>query len=87
MIVKHGQAKRFGGLARLGISIVAEIILSTLLAPLRMWFHSKFVLMTLLRKTIQWNAQQRTASGTTWSEALRTHGVATLFAGSRPFRG
>lgn len=38
------------------------------------------VLMTLLGRPIKWNAQQRTASGTTWSEALRAHGVATLFA-------
>lgn len=31
---------------------------------------------------IQWNAQQRTASGTTWLEAARAHGWATLIAGS-----
>jgi len=80
LIVKRGQAKRFGGVACLATSIVLEIILSTLLAPLRMWLHSKFVLLTLLGRPIKWNAQQRTASGTTWVEALRAHGVATLFA-------
>ena len=80
LIVKRGQAKRFGGVACLATSIVLEIILSTLLAPLRMWFHAKFVLLTLLGRPIKWNAQQRTASGTTWSEALRAHGVATLLA-------
>jgi membrane glycosyltransferase len=80
-IVERGAANQFGGPARLGMSIVLEIILSTLLAPLRMWFHSKFVLLTLFGRTIKWNAQQRAASGTSWSEALRAHGVATLFAG------
>jgi membrane glycosyltransferase len=80
LIVKRGQAKRFGGVACLATSIVLEIILSTLLAPLRMWFHAKFVLLTLLGRPIKWNAQQRTASGTTWFEALRAHGVATLLA-------
>jgi len=80
-IVERGAANQFGGPARLGMSIVLEIILSTLLAPLRMWFHSKFVLLTLFGRTIKWNAQQRAASGTSWSEALRAHGVGTLFAG------
>ena len=79
LIVKHGAAKAYGGAARLGMGIAVEIIFSTLLAPLRMWFHSKFVLLTLLGRTIRWNAQQRAASGTRWSEALRAHAVSTLF--------
>jgi membrane glycosyltransferase len=66
--------------ACLATSIALEIILSMLLAPLRMWLHSKFVLLPLLGRPIKWNAQQRTASGTTWAEALRAHGVATLSA-------
>ena len=80
LIGKCGEAKRFGGVIALGVSILFEVILSTLLAPLRMWFHSKFVLLTLIGRPIRWNAQQRTGNGTGWREAARAHGVATLFA-------
>ena len=80
LIVKRRQAKYFGGSTRLALSIGLEIVLSTLLAPLRMWFHSKFVLLTLFGRPIKWNAQQRTANRTTWSEAFRAYGIATFFA-------
>src|SRR5438093_9378488 len=45
LIVKNGAAPCFGGPLRLCIGIVLEILISILLAPLRMWFHSKFVLL------------------------------------------
>ena len=80
LLVKSGEAKRFGGIVALGMSILCEIVLSTLLAPLRMWFHAKFVLLTLMGRPINWNVQQRTACATRWAEALRAHGLATLSA-------
>jgi membrane glycosyltransferase len=80
LILKNREAKRFGGIAALAISIVSEIILSTFLAPLRMWFHCKFVLLTLIGRPIKWTAQQRAANGMPWQEAVRAHGVATLVA-------
>jgi membrane glycosyltransferase len=81
LIVKNNHAKYFGGIGSLGASIVCEIILSTLLAPLRMWFHCKFVLLTLTGRPIKWNAQQRAASCTRWVEAIRAHAFATTIAG------
>ena len=42
----------------------------TLMAPIRMWFHSKFVLLTLLGRQIKWTAQRRNDSETSWREAL-----------------
>ena len=45
-----------------------------------MWLHTKFVLLTLIRRPIKWNAQQRADTGTDWSEAARAHGPATLTA-------
>lgn len=80
LILKGREAKRFGGVMALGLGIFIEIILSTLLAPLRMWFHSKFVLLTLIGRKIKWDSQQRDGSGTGWSEAVRVHGPASLFA-------
>jgi membrane glycosyltransferase len=81
LLAGHGELKRFGGAGALGLGILCEILLSTLVAPLRMWFHCKFVLMTLIGRPIKWNAQQRATNGTTWSEAAQVHGGSTLITG------
>jgi membrane glycosyltransferase len=57
--------------------MILEIVLSTLLAPVRMWFHSKFVLTTLLGRQIRWGPQRRADDRTRWSEALRFHSIST----------
>ena len=80
LIVRNHGAGQFGGITALGASIVGEIILSSLLAPLRMWFHCKFVLLTLIGRPIKWGAQERAASRPLWSEAVRVHGFATAVA-------
>lgn len=80
LIVRAGKTRHFGGLGALAASIAVEIVLSTLLAPLRMWFHSKFVFLTLIGRRIKWNAQRRAATGTQWLEALRAHGTCTVVA-------
>jgi membrane glycosyltransferase len=45
-----------------------------------MWFHSKFVLLTLLGRRITWGAQRRDDNETHWSDAIRRHGVCTVVA-------
>ena len=45
-----------------------------------MWFHTKFILSTLIRRPIKWNARQRAGAGTGWNEAARAHGPAVLTA-------
>ena len=57
-----------------------EIFVSTLLAPVRMWFHSKFVFLTLMGRQIKWGPQCRTSNETGWIEAVRLHGISTLLA-------
>ncbi|WP_124949827.1 glucans biosynthesis glucosyltransferase MdoH [Sulfuriferula thiophila] len=73
----HG-AENFGGAGRLGVSMFIETIFSVLLAPIRMLFHTGFVLSTLLGRGIQWKSPLRENSETDWSEALRRHGWHTL---------
>ncbi|MCC8189353.1 MAG: glucans biosynthesis glucosyltransferase MdoH [Planctomycetes bacterium] len=63
----------FGGTLRLAASAGGELILSTLLAPVRMIYHSLFVVTTLLGFTVRWNTQNRDARSTTWLQALRFH--------------
>lgn len=71
-------AKSFGGWLRLSISMVIETIFSAMLAPIRMLFHTGFVLNTLLGRGIHWKSPPRENSETSWGEALRRHGWHTL---------
>jgi len=80
LILKNRECAGFGGVLRLGASIALEIVFSSLMAPIRMWFHSKFVLLTLLGRQIKWTAQRRNDSETSWREALEHHGFSALFA-------
>lgn len=80
LIVLKGRTRLFGGFPKLILSIIVEIILSTLLAPIRMLFHSKFVFITLLGQKIGWGPQQRDDRGTGWLEAIRFHGFGMVFA-------
>ncbi|MBN2427326.1 MAG: glucans biosynthesis glucosyltransferase MdoH [Deltaproteobacteria bacterium] len=80
LIAIKGRGKEFGGYFRLGLSILGEVVLSTLLAPIRMMFHTKFVLTTLMGRPSGWGRQQRDDLGTSWWEAVRFHWGGTLFA-------
>jgi membrane glycosyltransferase len=78
LIVRAGRSAQFGSLPNLVTSVVLEIVFSTLLAPVRMWFHSKFVLLTVLGRQISWSAQVRTDAETRWRDAVRQHGISTV---------
>lgn len=80
LILIQGRRKLFGGFFGLTGSIVTEVILSTLLAPVRMLFHSKYVFLTLLGMGIGWGTQQRDDEGTSFWDAFRFHGGGTLLA-------
>jgi len=71
-------ATLFGGPLRLALSAIMEMVTSMLLAPVRMLFHTKFVLASLSGWGIQWKSPAREDSETSWSEALRRHGLHTL---------
>jgi membrane glycosyltransferase len=74
---KH-SAQGFGGRMRLASSMFAELLVSALLAPIRMLFHTQFVLSALSGWGIQWKSPPREDAETGWREALRRHGVHTL---------
>lgn len=71
-------AKDFGGRLRLVAGMLMESLFSALLAPIRMLFHTTFVLAPLLGKGIQWKSPPREDVETGWGEALRRHGLHTL---------
>lgn len=75
------KARRFfGGFLGLTFSVLLEAILSALLAPVRMLFHARYVLMTLLGREVGWGTQQRDENRTGWGEAFIQHGGGTLLA-------
>ncbi|MBL9215853.1 MAG: glucans biosynthesis glucosyltransferase MdoH [Opitutaceae bacterium] len=78
--LKRRGGEAYGGPLRLVASAVLEAVLSALLAPVNMMFHTKFVLYILLGQGVAWVTQRRTASDDTdWREAIITHAGQTAF--------
>lgn len=80
LVLLQRRSHEFGGRLRLVASVLGEVVVSTLLAPIRMLFHSKFVFVTLLGGQIGWGAQNRSDAATGWAEAWRFHGGGSLLA-------
>jgi membrane glycosyltransferase len=78
--IKQRRSRAFGGFFRLTLSVLLEILISSLFAPIRMVFHSRFVLTNLLGRTVVWRSQGREDAETSWREAFRQHGFDSLFA-------
>ncbi len=79
LLIMGRRAGEFGGRSRIVLSTLGEILLSMLLAPIRMLFHTRFVVSALAGITLSWKSPARDDSATTWAYALRQHGAQTLF--------
>ena len=77
LVIARG-AHEFGGVLRLLAGLVLEVVVSVLLAPVRMVFHTQFVIAALTGLHIAWKSPPREDAETTWSEAVRRHGLHTL---------
>jgi membrane glycosyltransferase len=73
IVLKRG-ARSFGGGWRYGISMVGEMLVSALLAPVRMLFHTQFVLAAVAGHSVQWKSPPRGDAETSWGEAFLRHG-------------
>ena len=80
LIAISGRTRLYGGFLRLSASVFLEILLSSLLAPIRMVFHTRFVLSNLLGRTVVWGSQNREDNETGWVEASRHHGLDSVLA-------
>ncbi len=80
VFLRPGGARPFGGAVRLLLSVALEFVASSLFAPIRMLFHTKFVLTNLIGRVVVWRSPPRGDQETTWGEAIRRHGFATLLA-------
>ncbi len=70
-------ASSHGGILRLTFSVFVEMLMSALLAPIRMLFHTQFVFAALLGWSIQWKSPSRADKSTSITQALRRHGLQT----------
>jgi membrane glycosyltransferase len=77
VLVSGRQARSYGGRAALWASLGLECVLSALLAPIRMLFHTRFVVMALTGLKLTWRSPARDDAETTWLHALRHHGLQT----------
>ncbi|MFC7518274.1 glucans biosynthesis glucosyltransferase MdoH [Herbaspirillum sp. GCM10030257] len=77
LIILRG-AKLFGGVFRVTVSMLIELVFSVLLAPVRMLFHTAFVVAAFLGWEMRWKSPPREDSETTWGEAFRKHGLHSL---------
>jgi len=74
-----GRASDFGGGFKLQRSVFLEIIISTLLAPIRMLAHTRYVLEALLNRSLTWAGQNRSVE-TNWQAAFLSHAPGTVIA-------
>ncbi|MDM7323203.1 MAG: glucans biosynthesis glucosyltransferase MdoH [Gammaproteobacteria bacterium] len=77
-LVNKQRAEQFGGRLGVSVSVLLETLLSALFAPVRMVFHSRFIILTLMNKTVAWGTQQRGEFVMSWREAASNYGTTTL---------
>ena len=71
---RPAEVAAFGGWLRLVGGILLETVLFTLIAPVLMLFHTKFLVLTLCRQSVGWTTQRRGHDGGAgWEETLATH--------------
>lgn len=68
-----------GGLLRMLVSVKLEMIVSTLLAPIRMLAHSRYVIEALFNVSLRWAGQNR-GDETSWSAALSSQAPGSILA-------
>jgi len=77
LVIARGS-RPFGGPVRVTLSLLIELVLSALLAPVRMLFHTQFVTAALTGLGVNWKSPPREDAETTWTEATRRHGAHTV---------
>ena len=77
---RRGDVAQFGGWTKVVTSVMTETVIFTLIAPILMLFHTKFVVLTLCRQSVSWGTQRRGGAGAAaWKEAAFAHAGHTLF--------
>lgn len=78
-VLRRARRLAYGGFWRLSAGVVLESIGSVLLAPIRMFAHTRYVLGALLAIRVHWAGQNRSEE-LAWGTALLRHSPAALIA-------
>jgi membrane glycosyltransferase len=78
-VLLSGKRKDHGGFFSLVLSIVTEILVSALLAPIRMLAHTRYVLEAVFNVTLKWAGQNR-SDETRWIDALLNQAPGSIVA-------
>ncbi|ASK34278.1 glucans biosynthesis glucosyltransferase MdoH [Alloalcanivorax mobilis] len=78
-VLLTGRRRQFGGFPHLLVSVLGELLVSTLLAPIRMLAHSRYVLEALANMSLHWGGQNRDEE-TGWRQALLSQAPGTVLA-------
>ncbi|HEX6720056.1 MAG TPA: glycosyltransferase family 2 protein, partial [Burkholderiaceae bacterium] len=78
VIAARGEAAAFGGITRLSIGAVIELLMSTIQAPIRMLAHCLFVLGALTGLKLEWKSPPRGGEAVSWRDATRRMGSLTM---------
>ena len=79
MVVRdQGKMRAHGGDLAAVLSVLIEVGISVLIAPLMAVYHTRFVVNTLLGRKVKWAAQQRDETVLTWQDAARNHLATTV---------
>lgn len=76
MLLRDPRAS--GGILRSLLSTCLETLLSVLLAPILLYFYTRFVVLTVLGLKVGWKTQNRDEPGLPLRDALRTYWEPTL---------
>ncbi|HEY1049924.1 MAG TPA: glucans biosynthesis glucosyltransferase MdoH [Prosthecobacter sp.] len=60
------------------VSSLLDTVVFTLMAPVLMVFHARFVIYTVIGKSVSWVTQRRKIEGLNWSEIIWTFASVTL---------
>ena len=80
LLALRGQARGFGGVIALFASVMTEVLVSSLYAPLRMVAHTGFVCSALLGLKSGWGGQSRDDGSLPWAGALRLFALPSVVA-------
>jgi membrane glycosyltransferase len=75
LLFKRDEQRMYGGGVRLVASALLEFALSALYAPIRMVFHTRFVIAILAGRHGGWKSPPRDDASTSWTEAARRHAL------------
>jgi membrane glycosyltransferase len=78
IVLKPAQWRGYGGVLKLALSTALEMLFSAALAPIRMLFHTRYVLSALAGFSVKWQSPPREDAQTLWRDALRRHGGGTV---------